>query len=71
MINMKVSVFIGHIKHTSVNIKLIGYESEMFIYSGTVGSYQHWIHKDEVAELDIAEINFDSNDNMCIYLEGA
>ena len=62
--------FISHIKHNSVCIELIDNDNYATIWSGDVGSYNHWIYKSEHQDKTIDTITFNFNDVMCIYLVG-
>ena len=62
--------FISHIKHNSVCIELIDNDNYSTIWSGDIGSYNHWIHKTEHQDKTIDTITFNFNDVMCIYLVG-
>ena len=66
---MKLNEFFSHIKHSSVNIKIIGSDTCYDIYSGTVGTYQHWVHKNDYDDAEIDVISFDKG-TMNIFLEG-
>lgn len=67
--NMKLDEFISHIKHSSVNIKIIGSDTCHDIYIGSIGTYQHWIHKNEYNDNPIDVITFNKG-VMNIFLEG-
>lgn len=67
---MTLGKFISHIKHNSVCINLVNNEYLYSIWSGDIGSYKHWIHKDKYDDKVINSISCNFNDVMIIYLEG-
>ena len=67
---MSLKEFISHIKHNSVCIELIDNDNYSTIWSGDIGSYNHWIHKEDHEGKTIDNITFDRNDAMFIYLVG-
>ena len=67
---MTLGKFISHIKHNSVCINLVNNDICDSIWSGDIGSYKHWIHKDKYDDKVINSISFNFNGIMLIYLEG-
>ena len=67
---MKVNKFLSHIKHSSLELKLVDLETGITFYNGTYGTYKNWVHKELTDNNSIAEIQFNRDDIMIIYVEG-
>lgn len=67
---MTLGKFILHLKHKSIPIKVLGFESDNLLYNGSVGGYFHWIYRSDFDKSEIYQIQFSSNGTMLIYLEG-
>lgn len=67
---MTLGEFILHLKHKSISIKILGYESDNLLYIGDVGGYLHWIYRSRFDKAFIYQIKFSSNGIMLIYIEG-
>lgn len=65
---MTLNEFISHQKHKSVDI-IITQDCYGPIYIGDVGSYNHWIYKSKLDNVQIVNITFTSNDTMIINLD--
>lgn len=67
---MTLGEFILHLKHKSISIRVLGFESDNLLYNGDVGGYLHWIYRSDYDKSEIYQIQFSSNGIMLIYLEG-
>lgn len=65
---MTLNEFISHQKHKSVDIIIIQ-DCYGAVYIGDVGSYNHWIYKSKLDNIQIENITFSSNDTMIINLD--
>lgn len=67
---MTLGEFILHLKHKSITIRILGFESDNILYDGDVGGYLHWINRSDYDKDYIYNIKFSNNGIMLIYLEG-